>query len=283
MLRMLLIVTGLAFAQPAISQDTNAPVIEQSLEMQIWDTLQMSELAWIIRDEALVEAEDMQKSMFERGGDGRWLDAVEKIHTPKRVEKLLRDNLTVALKEVPEPLIQEGLRFYETDLGRKIVLLEDSTRRAMLDEDVEEDAFAGFAEAASHNKPRVAQIGRMIEEADLIEQNVVSGLNSVLAFSKGFEAGDGYRMPMTEAQILEETWKQEPLIRSQSLGWLEAFLYLAYSSLSDEELDEYIEFSRSLPGKALTNVLYSSFDKLFVQTSYEMGIAAAGQLEGRAL
>lgn len=283
MLRLLLVVIGLVFAQPVIAQDAGTAQPEQSIESRLWETLQLSELLPVIRDEALAEAETMQDTMFQRGGDGRWLDIVGRLHEPARLEKILRQSLKETVKAAPQSLIDEALEFYSTDLGRRMIALENMTRRDMLDDATEEDAFADFAEAASYQKPRVAQIERLIEEADLIEQNVVGGMNAALAFSKGFESGDGYKTPMTEAQILDETWRQEPLIRAQAMGWLEAFLYRAYAPLSDEEVEEYIEFSGSPSGQALGQLLFASFDRLFGQTSREMGIAAARQLKGRAL
>lgn len=286
MLRILLVVFGLIFAHPGLAQESGSSHMSRdanSIEKQVWDTLLLSELLPTIRDEALTEARTMQQTMFERGGDGRWLDIVGKMHQPKRLEATLRQSLEKELRQVPQPLIDEALAFYEQDLGRRMIALENKARRDMLDAEVEEDALAVFAAAASHQESRVKQIERLIDSADLIEQNVAGGLNAALAFSMGFADGDGYQSAMTEAQILDEAWKQEPLIRAQALGWLEAFLYRAYAPLSDKELEEYIEFAGSASGQALGQVLFASFDRLFAQTSYEMGIAAAQQLQGRAL
>lgn len=283
MLRILLLAFGLIFAQPLVDQRGGASGAELSLESRFWDSLQLSKLLPILHDEAMAEARTMQDTMFQKGGDGHWLDVVGRLHEPQRLEQLLRESVEETLRTASASQIDEALEFYRTDLGRRMIMLENKTRRDMLDDITEEAAFAAFAEAASYQKPRVAQIKRLIEAADLIEQNVVGGMNAALAFSKGFQSGDGYQTPMTEAQILDEIWKQEPMIRAEALGWLEAFLYRAYAPLSDQELEKYIDFANSPAGQALGQVLFTSFDSLFAQTSREMGIAAARQLKGRAL
>lgn len=292
MLRLFLAVIGLATALPGLAQTSGdlarpaeaaGPQDAFSRETRIWQQLQMGALMPILQDEALAEADAMQDSLSGRGGDGRWMRQVGAIHDPARLESLFRAALDRALADVPARLIDAALDFYATSLGGRLIGLETSARQVMLDPDAEAEARARFDDAVSQEVPRASQILRLIDAADLIAANVAGGLNASLAFSKGFAEAGGYPMPMTEAEILSEIWAQEDDIHTDTRDWMQAYLYLAYSPLSDVELERYIVFAGSSEGKALTRVLFAGFDALYRQTSHDMGIAVAGQLEGREL
>lgn len=285
MFRTICLVAALMLGQPGFAQGPDLPMSTEvaAQEEQLWQVLQLAELMPIMQDEARAEAETMEATMFERGGDGRWIEIVAEIHDPKRLEGLFRAGLAKALADVPADRIAEALDFYQTALGQRLVGLETSARVVMLDPDAEVDAKASFATAASRADPRADQIRRLIDDADLVDPNVAGGMNAALAFARGFDDGGGYPMPMTEAQMLTDVWSQEPAIRAETLGWMEAYLFLAYSPLTDDEVEAYIRFAASPGGRVLSEVLFQAFDAQFVQTSRDMGFAAAGQLTGREL
>ncbi|RJE83106.1 DUF2059 domain-containing protein [Paracoccus onubensis] len=285
MLRMIFLAVGIAAGLPAmVHANRSAPVAEvQTLQARLWQVLQLGDLMPIIRKEALTEAVKMQDSLFQRGGDNRWEQIVAQIHETGRLEQLLRDGLQEAVADEQAALIEEALAFYETSLGQRLIGLETSAREVILDMEAEADAKANYAHAAGMELPRIAQIKRLIDKADLIAPNVAGGMNAALAFSRGFNEGGGYPMPMSEAQMLSDAWAHEASLRAETLDWMEAYLFLAYSPLSDAELDRYIEFAGSSAGQALADTLFGGFDKLFEWTSYEMGLAAAGQIQGRRL
>lgn len=292
MLRLSSFLLGLALISPGLAQSVAVPdaaedaasiTAKEDLEDRVWHSLRLGDLMPILRDEALDQAVLMEEVMFEKGGDGGWLQQVERIHTPDRMEAMFRTGLDSAMSDAPADEIGAALDFYEGGLGQQILSLETSARQVMIDDTAELAARDAFARADLREAPRVGQIDRLIEAADLVGPNVAGGLNAALAFSRGFEQGGGYQVPMTEAQMLEDTWAQEPEIREETLGWMKAYLFLAYSPLSDAELERYITFAASPEGQALSKVMFAGFDALFVQTSREMGQAAALQLKGREL
>lgn len=256
---------------------------KQTDEARLWQAMRLAELMPILRDEALVQADEMAAMLFERGSDAGWRDRVAAIHDPARLTGMFSAAFAPALAAAPDEAVAEVIAFYETPAGRQLVALELDARRAMLDADTEEGAIAAFADAVAIDSPRVAQIDALIEGADLIEPNVAAALNASLAFSRGFADEGGYQVPMSEGEILSETWAQEEDIRQQTHEWIEAFLYLAYSPLSDAELDAYIAFASSDAGLHLSEALLAGFDALFAKTSYEMGQAAAQRVSGQQL
>jgi hypothetical protein len=110
---------------------------------------------------------------------------------------------------------------------------------------------------------------------------VSSGLNASLAFYKGLAESGGLGGDMTEDQMLQDVWSQEPTLRADTEEWVYSFLAMAYAPLSDEELAAYTEFSRSDAGEAVNAALFSAFDVVFVDISHRLGSAASVYVAGQ--
>ncbi|MCQ0969727.1 DUF2059 domain-containing protein [Paracoccus sp. TK19116] len=273
-----------AFAQSDVQARTTATQSSaEAVVDRMWQVLRLDEMMPILRDEALVQADEMAATMFERGGLGGWNEAIGRIHRPERLSALLRDAMLRGLEGRDPSEIAGALGFYESPLGQRFVALETSARLALLEDGAEDDAKAALARAVARDAPRMAQIRRLLDEADLVEPNVAGALNAAYAFSRGFSDGGGYPMPMSDAQLLEDVIAQEPSMRADTIEWLSAYLLFAYSPLSDEELDRYIEWASSDEGQTLSALMFSAFDTMFVEAARDMGLAAALQLEGRSL
>lgn len=250
---------------------------------RLWQVLQLDALMEVMAVEALTEAETMEQGSFPRGGDGLWLDVVAEIHDPDTLESLFREGISGVIDQVDQQDLRQALDFYETALGQRVLGLELSAREVFLDPAAEEDAESNFAFAEANDDPRVAQIHRFIDSGGLLELNVAGAMNAALAFSFGYDEAGGYQMPMSEQQLLADVWGQETQIRDDVDGWMQSYLFLAYSPLSDADLEDYIRFQGSDAGHALSRVLTAGFDRLFTETSYNTGFAFATQMRGREL
>ncbi len=240
-------------------------------------------LMQVISDEAIDVGDETARTMFPDEAASGWQGEIARINRPERLLALFHDALMRALAQEDPALIDAALRYFDSDFGRKVVALELSARRAMLDKDVESSAYAAYSAAAGRNDRRVGVIADMIAAADLLESNVAGALNGVLAFSRGFEVAGGYGEPMTESELIADVWAQEPQLRAETEGWLNAYLMLAYGPLTDAELRDYIAFSTRPEGKALSRALFSAFDEMFAITAYETGLRAAGKIMGQEL
>jgi hypothetical protein len=129
--------------------------------------------------------------------------------------------------------------------------------------------------------PRAGQIERFIEVGDLLEMNVAGSLSGNLAFLNGMnETGvNGVRLPAEE--VMAQVWGQEEQIRSDTESWLHAYLGLAYSSLSEAELDAYIGFWDTPAGQRLNVALFAAFEQAFTIVSRDLGRAAGQAMLGR--
>ncbi|WP_299911079.1 hypothetical protein [uncultured Paracoccus sp.] len=285
MLMLLGCLAGVGLAMPAGSAlaESRIEAPGASVEARLWQALRLDEMLVVMQDEALNQGDEMAEMLFEQGSDAGWRKRVSAIHDPRRLSGLLHAALTEALAEEPGELNRTALDFLEAPLGRQVVELELQARRAIIDQDTEDGAIAAFQQALDIEAPRLTTINRLIEGADLLEPTIAAALNEALAFSRGFGAEGGFTMPMTDAEMLEETWAQEPDIRAMIEEWLPAYLMLAYSPLSDEDLARYVEFATSDAGKGLWSAVNGAYEEVYTAISREMGAAAALHIAGRQL
>ena len=170
--------------------------------------------------------------------------------------------------------------FFGSEMGQQILKLEIGARRALLDSDVEDVAKVAWSDMAAEDSPRAAQLRRFAEANDLIESNVMGAMNANFAFYRGMAEAGSFPEAMTEEQMLQDVWGQEPQVRTETESWLFPFLALAYQPLSDADLQSYISFSESPAGQRLNAALFVAFDAVFTQISADLGRAAALQMKG---
>jgi hypothetical protein len=101
-----------------------------------------------------------------------------------------------------------------------------------------------------------------------------------LAFFQGLAEVGGGVGEIPEEDMLADVWAQEPDIRAETEAWILPYLSLAYGPLSDDELAEYIGFSKTGPGQKLNHALFAAFDAVFSQISRDLGRATAKQMLG---
>jgi len=246
----------------------------------LFDAIGMPQVITIMRDEGIAGGGDIAQDMFPAAPRAEWNAALDDIYDADRMTATARAKFADALDGVDTAPM---LDFFTSDLGQRIVTLEVDARRAILDDDVERRAKDEAHEQFTDDTPRARQITEFIESGDLIEVNVMGALNSSLAFYRGLMAGGAFGAELTEDQALADVWQQEPSMRASSTEWLYGYLMLAYSPLSDDDLQTYIDFSDSDAGGDLNTALFAAFDDVFIQISRALGVAAAGQMQGDTL
>lgn len=232
--------------------------------------LQTDELMRILSEEGLEQSEDLRGDMFPgRGGVG-WTATVGQIYAPERLASVFRSAFDKALEDADLTAI---LSFYDGAVGAKIASLEVEARRAIMSEDVEEAARAGYREIAGSGSEREALFDKFVEINDLIDRNVAGALNANLAFYRGLGSGPGF--DIDETQMLGDVWAQEAEIREDTAGWVYGFMTLAYEPISDADLRAYVEISGTEAGRELNRALFAGFDAVFLDVSYAIGAATA--------
>lgn len=278
---------GLGAAMPGLAAEERPQLIQmvepRPIAARVWEALALDQMLPILREEAMREAEQLEAEGLVAPGGIPWAVTVGQIHAPERLQRAFEVSLAEGARRLDPAALDAALGFYDSGLGRRIVQLEISARRAMLAPEVEEAARAAFTDAELAQTDRALLIRRLIDEADLLAPNVATGMNASIAFSQGFAEGGGFDMPPTLEELLAEAWGQEAQIEAEAEAWMQAFLMLAYSPLSDAEIEEYLAYATSPAGRALSDLLFAGFDAVFVQTSREMGLAAALRDDGHPL
>jgi hypothetical protein len=244
------------------------------------EALQMGETIDVMRTEGLQYGADLASELFADAGTGRWTEAVDRIYDPARMQASFFQALEHELAAQDEGLAQM-LAFFGSDRGQRIVTLELSARRALLDADVEDAARVMVDQMVAEGDPRMATLRRFAQINDLIESNISGAMNSNYAFYRGLADGGAFDDVMTEEQILADVWSQEPDIRHDTEDWLFPYLAMAYKPLSDEDLAAYIVFSESVAGQKLNSALFAAFDVMFTAISRDLGRTAALFLSGQ--
>ena len=250
---------------PSYAQDGDADAL--------FDLVGMPQIVAVMRDEGLDYGKTIAQDMFPAGMTPRWAAHLDRIYDADRLVAQMRSAFVTALEGQD---LAPALAFYGAPLGQRIVAGEIAARRAMLDPAIDAASKDFAAEQALADTPRYQLISDFIAANDLIEANVVGGLNANFAFVDALVSGGATLPGVSADDLLADVWAQEDQIRRSTTEWLTAFLLLAYAPLQDQEIAELTAFSRTQEGRAMTQALFIAFDQIFVQLSRELGSAASG-------
>lgn len=249
---------------------TALPVWADARHTVLMDVLKIRELSAILHEEGLAFGATLNREWLEGQGGPAWAGQVVRIYDPEKISEGIRAGLEPALTG---DVLEDAISFFASDLGTKIITLENSARSAMSDSAVEEEARARFAALQGSADARLVQINRIVDAGDLVNRNVTSALNSNYNFLRALVDGDVYMM--TDDEILTDVMSERDEIAADTLSWLGAFMLLAYSPLTIEELTLYADFSTTKAGKALNSGFFAGFDPLYEDISYALGRAMA--------
>ncbi len=226
----------------------------------------------IMREEGREYGATLEDDLFPGRGGPRWAAAVDTIYDLDRMQAGMRSAFDEALAaEDLAPMIS----FFTSDLGRRIVALEVSARRALLDKSVDAASRESLTDMIAAEDPRLELLRAFSDANELVETNVTGAMNANYAFYTGLATGGAFADGLTEEEILTDVWSQEAMIRDDTEEWLFSYLAMAYQPLSDTDLERYIAFSKTDAGQALNRGLFAAFDQMFVAVSLALGQAAS--------
>lgn len=263
-----------AAVSPALATEGRLQLLSQSLYIE-----QMFE---IIHEEGIAHGKEIDAQLLGGNGGPSWQQTVSRIYEPKHLVQNFQQSFE---KEVgltgadPEPMVD----FYQSELGQKVAQLELSARRAFLDDSIRRTADEKLDRALLEQDPRLQKIKDFVDENQLVEMNVVTALNGNLAFLRAMAASAGVAGRMTEAEMLSEVGRQEADIRQGTERWILNFSLMAYAPLSDQELKDYLVFSKSAAGSALNRALFAAFDSTFTDVSDALGRSVGAWMQGTDL
>ena len=269
---MLRFAAPIAFAATFISAPLWAQETDSARTDALFDALGIPGIIEIMREEGLSYGETLAVEMLAEGPSEEWNSAVSAIYDVDVMQAAVRGAFGQAIEGAD---IDAILSFFTSEQGERIVGLEVSARRALLDEAIEEASRENALIAMTDETPRFRLVEEFVRSNDLIEANVAGSLNSSYAFYVGLIDGGAMPAGITPDVALQDVWAKEPQVRSDTIEWLYSFLLMAYQPLSDSELEAYIAFSQTEAGQDLTNALFAAFNGTFDDISRALGLVSA--------
>jgi Uncharacterized protein conserved in bacteria (DUF2059) len=269
--------SGRAQAQDAATSMSS--VVQPERISAFVETMQIAAMAEVMRSEGLDYGTSLESDMFGGNAGTGWQGAVSAIYDATKMTTGIESALARAFAE-DEAALADAEAFFGSELGQRVLGLEVSARRAMLDDAAKDAAELAVTRMVEDRAPRMDLIRRFGEVNDLTEMNVAGAMTSNLAFYQGMQSEGAFDGEMTEEQMMSDVWAQEPQVRADSEKWLMSFLTLAYEPLSDADLEAYIAYSETPSGKRLNAAMFAAFDEVFRTISHDLGAAAARQMKG---
>ena len=268
-----------ASALLAIGWLAMAPAVQAAEPMvdRLAAALRIGDVVALLRDEGLTHGQELDTDILE-GIGGQYFGAqVSRIFDTDAMTATLTGVLAA---EMSFEALRDSVAFFEAETGKQIVALELSARLAFIDADVEEAALDQF-EALDRGDPQRRLVEDFVEANDLIDRNV----DGIIATDYSFYLGlaDGGAMPRDDEGYLALLMEDRDDLVDEITDWSLSFHLLAYHSLSDEEQQANIDFSRSPSGQELNNALFVGFDRMYADIYYDLGRLIAAAMEATDL
>lgn len=249
---------------------------EEDLDRLV-EAMKLDEVAEILRAEGLRYGASIDGDMLAGQGGAHFAQVISDIYQEKRIVSAIRSGLDTHLDEAA---LRDSVAFFSSDLGQVIISLENSARRAFADPAIEEAARERY-EGTSPDDRFLQQLKTYIDANDLIEQNVNGTLTADYNFYLGLASGNG--APRDDQGMLATILEGRDDIRADTQDWLFGFLMMAYSPLSEQQMEDNIAFSRTRAGIALNTALFQGFDDLYNGISFDLGLAVARAMQATDL
>ncbi len=193
------------------------------------------------------------------------LREVEILFAPGRIRSDVLRNLDGTLTREE---ISAVLAWLQSETGRKITRLEvlDSTPEAIAD--TGENGASIFSNLEGRRKNAIVRLADSVKAAEMSASVAIdTGIAMAYGLNLAMPDSPGYSL----AQIRELVEQNRPQIIKRYESRVLASFAHTYRSLSDTELDAYINFVESKAGRSYNSALYAALDKAISSASQELG------------
>ena len=245
--------------------------IEKTEVNRLVQVLNLKDLFQELQNEGVTAGIEMLKEEGQQSQE--WVSKLNEIYSSDSMQEFFRNEL---LKLNIFEDVENAIDFYETTFGKKLIKNELTTRRILKSELGKAEAKKIFNQLKYFKPNRLKVYQKIIEENHYIEDNVSSSMNSNLAFYQGYSLGlPSDKQRLLEAEIISKIWANEIETRKRMTDWVMSFTSYNYQDLTNNELNNLLDFSKSLPSKRLNNTINYILDKAFEDQSYRLGQAFA--------
>ena len=245
--------------------------IEKTEVNRLVQVLNLKDLFQELQNEGVTAGIEMLKEEGQQSQE--WVSKLNEIYSSDSMQEFFRNEL---LKLNIFEDVENAIDFYETTFGEKLIKNELTTRRILKSELGKAEAKKIFNQLKYFKPNRLKVYQKIIEENHYIEDNVSSSMNSNLAFYQGYSLSlPSDKQRLLEAEIISKIWTNEIETREKMTEWVMSFTSYNYKDLTNNELNNLLDFSKSLPSKRLNNTINYILDKAFEDQSYRLGQAFA--------
>ena len=245
--------------------------IEKTEVNRLVQVLNLKDLFQELQNEGVTAGIEMLKEEGQQSQE--WVSKLNEIYSSDSMQEFFRNEL---LKLNIFEDVENAIDFYETTFGKKLIKNELTTRRILKSELGKAEAKKIFNQLKYFKPNRLKVYQKIIEENHYIEDNVSSSMNSNLAFYQGYSLSlPSDKQRLLEAEIISKIWTNEIETRKRMTEWVMSFTSYNYKDLTNNELNNLLDFSKSLPSKRLNNTINYILDKAFEDQSYRLGQAFA--------
>ena len=247
--------------------------IEKTEVNRLVQVLNLKDLFQELQNEGVTAGIEMLKEEGQGQQSQEWVSKLNEIYSSDSMQEFFRNEL---LKLNIFEDVENAVDFYETTFGKKLIKNELTTRKVLKSELGKAEAKKIFNQLKYFKPNRLKVYQKIIEENHYIEDNVSSSMNSNLAFYQGYSLSlPSDKQRLLEAEIISKIWANEIETRKRMTEWVMSFTSYNYKDLTNNELNNLLDFSKSLPSKRLNNTINYILDKAFEDQSYRLGQAFA--------
>ena len=247
--------------------------IEKTEVNRLVQVLNLKDLFQELQNEGVTAGIEMLKEEGQGQQSQEWVSKLNEIYSSDSMQEFFRNEL---LKLNIFEDVENAVDFYETTFGKKLIKNELTTRKVLKSELGKAEAKKIFNQLKYFKPNRLKVYQKIIEENHYIEDNVSSSMNSNLAFYQGYSLSlPSDKQRLLEAEIISKIWTNEIETRERMTEWVMSFTSYNYKDLTSSELNNLLDFSKSLPSKRLNNTINYILYKAFEDQSYRLGQAFA--------
>lgn len=256
------VATLCAFAAP-INAQTNTDA------RTLFDLLAQPEFIQILSDEGHMMAFEIAANSFSTTYLDPWNETVADLMDVDRMESVMFDQFVAATDQID---LTPFINYFQDGYGAQTIAAEIEARQVMSDSALSERAI----DRAYTQMPmgRFEQIDEFLDASGYVDQSVALSLTDQFNYAMGLFEG-GAIEGVTASDISAMVWEAEDSIRASTVDWFQGYLFLTFSELSDDAINDLIAFTKSEHGQMLNRIMLETQGDLFSDINRELGREAA--------
>jgi hypothetical protein len=183
-----------------------------------------------------------------------------------RIQKALVSSVATQMKPAQ---VEQAIVWYDSPTGQMITALEEATSASF--NDVNAALNEGNQALENPSVKRQTLISAIIKASRTVSTNVDMTIHTAVAVFRGIVVSQAPQISDAVMAFQTAMDAQRPQMIASTMGQTMALSALAYATLSDEELESYVQFLSGDATSYMLNVLNNGLDRAFTQAAQDFG------------